>query len=115
MNVSFTRARSKLIVFGSRNTLQSDPLLSEFFTLMETQNWILSLPVKAVELHVIPSRPKSSPGKRAAEDVDGPSGCESMRSGSGRLMKRAKAKKSTVHDALLKGRPILKDLVNNER
>jgi hypothetical protein len=32
MNVSFTRARSKLIIIGSRKMLQSTPLPSHFFT-----------------------------------------------------------------------------------
>jgi DNA replication ATP-dependent helicase Dna2 len=41
MNVSFTRARAKLVIFGSRKTLQREPLLAQFFKLMEEQKWIL--------------------------------------------------------------------------
>jgi hypothetical protein len=43
MNVSFTRARSKLVIFGSRSTLQGDPLLAQFFELMDGQGWVYGL------------------------------------------------------------------------
>jgi DNA replication ATP-dependent helicase Dna2 len=51
MNVSFTRARSKLIIIGSRKTLQSTPLPSHFFTLMDGKKWILSLPPNADKMY----------------------------------------------------------------
>jgi DNA replication ATP-dependent helicase Dna2 len=51
MNVSFTRARSKLVIFGSRKTLQREPLLAHFFDLMESQGWILDLAAGADVAH----------------------------------------------------------------
>ena len=51
MNVSFTRARGKLVLFGSRKTLQREPLLAQFFGLMEKQNWILPLPTDSGAVH----------------------------------------------------------------
>ena len=51
MNVSFTRARSKLVIFGSRKTLQREPLLAHFFELMESQGWILDLRAGADVAH----------------------------------------------------------------
>ncbi|KAJ3575988.1 hypothetical protein NP233_g746 [Leucocoprinus birnbaumii] len=51
MNVSFTRARSKLIIFGSRQTLQATPLLKEFFGLMDEKGWVLSMPDGAHTFH----------------------------------------------------------------
>ncbi|KAF5339801.1 hypothetical protein D9611_009204 [Ephemerocybe angulata] len=51
MNVSFTRARSKLVIFGSRKTLKSDPLLAQFFELMEGRGWVYELPVGAHVVH----------------------------------------------------------------
>lgn len=51
MNVSFTRARCKLVIFGSRKTLQREPLLAQFFELMENQGWILALPAGADGAH----------------------------------------------------------------
>lgn len=52
MNVSFTRAKSKLVLFGSRKTLESTPLLEEFFKLMDLHRWILKLPPGADKMHV---------------------------------------------------------------
>lgn len=51
MNVSFTRARSKLVIFGSRKTLKADPLLAQFFELMEERGWVYELPVNAHLVH----------------------------------------------------------------
>lgn len=51
MNVSFTRARSKLVIFGSRKTLQREPLLAQFFELMQGRGWILQLPPGAHIAH----------------------------------------------------------------
>ncbi len=45
--MSFTRAKKKLVIFGSRSTLQSDRLLAEFFKHMESRDWILRLPGNA--------------------------------------------------------------------
>ncbi|KAH8109923.1 Dna2-domain-containing protein [Phellopilus nigrolimitatus] len=44
INVAFTRARAKLVIFGSRKTLQASPLLADFFGLMDKRGWVLSLP-----------------------------------------------------------------------
>ncbi|KAF9902786.1 Tripartite DNA replication factor [Linnemannia zychae] len=43
VNVAFTRAKRKLVVFGSRHTLQGSPIFSQFLELMEQQDWIMSL------------------------------------------------------------------------
>ncbi|KAG0269953.1 Tripartite DNA replication factor [Linnemannia exigua] len=43
INVAFTRAKRKLVVFGSRHTLQGSPIFSQFLELMERQNWIMTL------------------------------------------------------------------------
>lgn len=51
MNVSFTRARSKLIVFGSKQTLETTSLLKKFFELMDEKGWVLSMPSGAHTLH----------------------------------------------------------------
>jgi DNA replication ATP-dependent helicase Dna2 len=52
MNVSFTRARAKLVLFGSRKTLQRDPLLAQFFKLMDEQKWIVHLPPGSDSIHM---------------------------------------------------------------
>ncbi|KAG6828441.1 hypothetical protein H0H92_007968 [Tricholoma furcatifolium] len=108
MNVSFTRARSKLIIIGSRKTLQEAPLLSEFFDLMNSRGWILQLPANAHLLHsTLPSSPATPSHKRLAADI-----IESENSAIGRPVKKIKT--PTRDSGLLKGRPLLKDLVNAE-
>lgn len=51
INVCLTRAKSKLIVFGSRTTLANLPLLQMFFGIVEERGWIYQLPAKANEQH----------------------------------------------------------------
>ncbi|KDQ55464.1 hypothetical protein JAAARDRAFT_133813 [Jaapia argillacea MUCL 33604] len=111
MNVSFTRAKSKLIIFGSRSTLQATPLLSQFFQLMDGQGWILRLPANAHEMHAPVLRKTSM--KRSVEELDKVVVLKENVVGSGRPMK--KMKKGKAEEGLLKGRPILKDLVNDGR
>ncbi|KAF9431240.1 Tripartite DNA replication factor [Podila epigama] len=51
INVAFTRAKRKLVVFGSRQTLQGSPVFERFLILMEQQNWILRLAPDAQHHH----------------------------------------------------------------
>ena len=44
LNVCFTRAKSKLVIFGSRSTLANVQLLSEFFGLIDGRGWTYQLP-----------------------------------------------------------------------
>lgn len=122
MNVAFTRARSKLIIVGSRKTLRATPLLKEFFNVMESQNWILSLPAKADAMHVVPGSPTSSPNKRSVEEgLYERSSANDKENVVGvkmeRPLKKAKGatKVLTCGEGVLRGRPILKDLVNDGR
>lgn len=100
MNVSFTRARSKLVIFGSRRTLGADKLLSDFFELMVERNWILALPTGADQMHC--RQTASDSRKRGAQKVTSVQ----------EIQRPAKRPKTTQHHGLLKGRQILKDLVN---
>jgi DNA replication ATP-dependent helicase Dna2 len=106
MNVSFTRARSKLVLFGSRKTLQEAAVLSEFFRLMDGRGWILSLPKKAHMLHPRLTKAVPSPRKRdrpTGEDKDATARAE-------RPVKKAKG--DITGASILRGRPVLKDLIN---
>lgn len=51
INVAFTRARSKLLVFGSRRTLACNELLDTFLKLMDRRAWVLDFPAAAEREH----------------------------------------------------------------
>jgi len=51
VNVAFTRARSKLVVLGSRRTLSNNELLAKFMALVDGNGWSVDLPKGADELH----------------------------------------------------------------
>ena len=67
INVAVTRARSKLVLFGSKSTLGADALLEKLLGLLEGRRWVLDLPVDAERSHAFevgatgPSMP--TPGK----------------------------------------------------
>lgn len=116
INVSFTRARCKLVIVGSRRTLAATPLLEEFFKLMDGRGWILALPPGADMLHeelLVPSHAKQDadrdlPLKRPADDAG-----REGRDDEGSSAKRAR-RHGLGEDAIVKGRPILKDLLMND-
>ncbi|KIK37375.1 hypothetical protein CY34DRAFT_92854 [Suillus luteus UH-Slu-Lm8-n1] len=106
VNVSFTRARSKLIIIGSRKTLNSTQLLSVFLALMDERGWILTLPADADVKHPALQSQRCgirSPAKRSKEN------------GSVGGINALPSKKPRVEEGILKGRPILQDLVNGGR
>lgn len=51
INVCLTRAKSKLIVFGSRPTLSHADILAQFFEVVEAKGWIYNLPAGSAEAH----------------------------------------------------------------
>lgn len=54
INVAFTRAKTKLLVVGSRDTLKGSgeqEMLSRFIRLMEDREWVYDLPPDALESH----------------------------------------------------------------
>ncbi|KZS87370.1 Dna2-domain-containing protein [Sistotremastrum niveocremeum HHB9708] len=116
MNVAFTRARSKLILFGSRRTLNNLPLMSDFFELMEEKKWILTLPPDAHQLHS--TGPSNSLGKRSSPTEAVKIGKENRQNQkenetTGAIVSPRKVKRAKVDIVtLLKGRPVLGDIVN---
>ncbi|KAF8123075.1 DNA replication factor Dna2-domain-containing protein [Mycena galopus ATCC 62051] len=111
MNVSFTRARSKLIIFGSRKTLQKAPLLQEFFDLVESRGWILQLPTRADKLHpALAVEASTTASKRGAEHMDLPLHGKENALAVERPQKKPKLKRA--EEGMLRGRPILRDLMN---
>lgn len=106
MNVSFTRARSKLIIIGSQKTLQGAPLLKEFFNLMENQDWILRLPPGADLFHAEAFDTKHNGLKRGTTDENTGLSKEEQST-------NKKSRKIGGEEGFLRGRPILQDLLND--
>ena len=67
INVLLTRARFKLVIFGSRKTLATAPFLKELLQLLERQHWVLPLPFGADTAHEYLSM--YNPRKRSADDL----------------------------------------------
>ena len=112
MNVSFTRARSKLIIIGSRKTLQQAPLLQDFFELMDSQGWIVTLPPNAHLMHAFGG---AVPKKRSATDMA--FGSDVMRAtlqDDAEKVKRARVIRPSG-EGILTSRPLLRDVVNDRR
>ncbi|KAF8422799.1 DNA replication factor Dna2-domain-containing protein [Boletus edulis BED1] len=115
VNVSFTRARSKLVIIGSRRTLGVTALLAEFLELMEERGWVLALGKGADRMHPTLEPPRmvvvgKQGGKRGAEDVGNGNGAGA--DGRGVETPPKKARTPPVRDGVLRGRPILQDVVN---
>ncbi|KAF5027547.1 hypothetical protein F66182_364 [Fusarium sp. NRRL 66182] len=111
INVAFTRAKTKLLVVGSKTTLKgsgSENMLSQFISLMEDRNWIYDMPAGALEHHYFedfctqitatgPTQKTKSPRKKAI----------------GKENRRPSPKTARISDkALLKGKLITRDILN---
>ncbi|EIN04726.1 Dna2-domain-containing protein [Punctularia strigosozonata HHB-11173 SS5] len=110
VNVSVTRARSKLIIFGSRSTLQSAPLLNEFFMLMADRKWIYNLPPGAHQMHrsLIPlTTRKRSSNVALLSEADPHSDRHEAKSNA------CSPKRARLDPRIIDARPLLKDLVND--
>ncbi|EEA20373.1 DNA replication helicase Dna2, putative [Talaromyces marneffei ATCC 18224] len=56
INVAFTRARTKLLVIGSKSTLRDgNELLQKYVELMDSKQWVYDLPQNALQDHVFES------------------------------------------------------------
>jgi len=115
MNVAFTRARSKLVIFGSRSTLARTSLLQSFFQLMEGEGWIVQLPRDAHKTH---ARALSFPNGDSTEHVHHDCAANPKPEKEDRkkdLQDRESRKRRRLNPAveLLRGRPILRDVYND--
>lgn len=120
VNVALTRARTKLLVLGSKKTLEGNELLKEFVELMEHRGWRYDLPPGALECHLFDdgatqiSAGRSSGVSSEPKTVGGipkaPVGKENADL-NGKKMSR---KRGTIDIRyLLEKRPVLKDIVND--
>ncbi|KAL4079032.1 Dna2-domain-containing protein [Scleroderma citrinum] len=110
VNVSFTRAQSKLIIIGSRRTLGTIQLLTDFLKLMDEQKWILTLPEGAPDMHPYLELPQKWVGRCSAKRV-----VKSEDHAAENPTPAKKPRTPIVRDGILKGRPILKDVLNGDQ
>ncbi|XP_044716214.1 DNA replication factor dna2 domain-containing protein [Hirsutella rhossiliensis] len=116
INVAFTRAKTKLLVVGSKSTLKhgrEDNMLSRFIALMESRDWVYNLPADAINNHHFEelctpataatqriSPAKKSPKKAAATQW-------------GKENRRPSPRKARIGEKpLLKGKLITRDILN---
>ncbi|KAG9081363.1 Tripartite DNA replication factor [Ceratobasidium sp. UAMH 11750] len=103
LNVSFTRARSKLVIFGSRDTLKCDQLLEQFFELIDEHGWYSKLPKDAHFMHDF----SKSQNKRPSSGLEHPSAGLK-----GTNVEHTPIKRARVAAGVLKGRPLLQDIID---
>jgi DNA replication ATP-dependent helicase Dna2 len=96
INVSFTRAKKKLVIFGSARTLSSDAMLKGFLDLMEDKRWVVKLPPGADRLH------RGIFGMVGKEEKDG---------GEVACAKKSVKREGNVGKGVLNGRPFLKEAI----
>ena len=133
VNVALTRARTKLLVLGSKSTIVGNDLLKDFVALMESKSWLYDLPAYALEDHIFEDgATQFSSGKggaigeenlviaaaRAVEEKERMKRMAEDRSNGldkeNRFGKRKPAKQATLDTARLLGRrPVLRDIVND--
>lgn len=86
INVAFTRAKTKLLVVGSRETLKGngpnangeEEMVARFVQLMESKDWIFNLPADALSQHVFEK--ESTQTQATASARSGPSGSQRQKS-----------------------------------
>lgn len=100
LNVSFTRARSKLVIFGSRSTLRCDALLEQFFDLVDEHKWYMRLPPGAQLMHDFT---KGSSKRTLLEPAN-------AQSSTGAGAKGQAVKRARVAEGVLSGRALLRDI-----
>ncbi|KAK8136559.1 hypothetical protein PG984_004499 [Apiospora sp. TS-2023a] len=125
INVAFTRAKTKLLVVGSRSTLRGSgesEMVSRFVKLMEERDWVYDLPADALDSHYwldenatqttvatgVAATQKSLKGQSPQKRSNPPRRKYEGQDSNGT---RPAAKKGRVTEkALLKGKPILQDI-----
>ncbi|KAK9467597.1 hypothetical protein V1512DRAFT_261556 [Lipomyces arxii] len=95
LNVTFTRARSKLVIFGSKRTLMTISILAKFFDLISEKRWVYNVPADAHLMH--PRLLNQAP--RLNDENNG------------RTARKALVKLGSS----VSGRPVLRDILNDIR
>ena len=116
LNVSLTRARSKLVIIGSRKTLQGNDLLKKFFGIMDEKKWVLTLEKDAHCIHpLLSSKKPNRPFKRSVGDMSPTRSPETFPRSPLRPNKKSKVANFGDQSGLLGGRNLLRDLINDSK
>ena len=120
VNVALTRARTKLLVLGSKSTLVGNDLLKDLVKLMEDRGWWYDLPVGACEGHVFEDGSTQISARGSADTKrenkvhirDQKRGLGEGKENKGIMRLPAKQGKIDMN-ALLGKRAVLRDIVND--
>lgn len=116
LNVSLTRARSKLVIIGSRKTLQGNDLLKKFFGIVDEKKWVLTLEKDAHSIHpLLSSKKPNRPFKRAVGDMSPTRSPENSTRNPLRPIKKSKVANFGDQSGPLRGRNLLRDLINDSK
>lgn len=124
VNVAFTRARTKLLVLGSKSTLRDgNTLLAKYMNLVDSRGWVYDLPKRAVEDHIFqhntigatqprsPTPKQSPPQKKAARNPLIP--VQSRQTTKVPKQPEKKGAKLLSGNRVIGNRPVLQDVVND--
>lgn len=125
VNVAITRAKSKLLIIGSKSTFgqSKDKVLEGLVKVMDEQGWIQDLPANAAESHKfeggLGTQTQTPVGRPQAATSQPSQETRSQRMGNndkenrGVFRKPAKIVKGTIDvDKLLETRPVIRDIIN---
>lgn len=118
VNVAVTRARSKLIIIGSKSTLglSQNEVLEGLVKLMDGKGWIYDLPTNALGEHAFENASQTAAGPRREEQSTGSPKKRAppdSASKEGPFRKPAKIVRGSVDvEKLLEKRPVMRDIVN---
>ena len=116
LNVSFTRARSKLVIIGSRQTIQGNDVFKRLFDIMDEKKWGLTLEKDAHRIHgLLSSKKPNRPFKRAVGDRSPTRSPENFQHSPFRPNKKSKVADFGDQSGLLRGRNLLRDLINDSK
>ena len=118
VNVALTRARTKLLVIGSKSTLVCNELLKDFVELMEGRGWWYDLPVGACEGHIFEDGATQISAKGSAEGrVESPVKTRRQALGEingNRSVRKVPAKQGKLDiNTLIGKRAVLRDIIND--
>ncbi|KAL9104273.1 MAG: hypothetical protein Q9163_000769 [Psora crenata] len=122
VNVALTRARTKLLILGSKDTLISNKLLKSLIALMEGKGWSYNLPAEACKGHIFQDAEAQLSGKGSAGLKSKPAPTtaptkwldDAMGGSKGSRKNKVPTKQGKFDlKAIIGKRPVLRDIIND--